>query len=200
MNNKTSEIIANWFERKYAEVDQLMVPFSTNCKRSCDWCCYQSIEILNWEKPLIINYISEKLSDNKKRIVKQNLTFWLNYFNQMVPSNAILSVDDVFVKFQQQQGKDRIACPFLHQHECVIYPVRPLSCRMHVAENGPIACRANPLNDASPNAVILRKNILKEIVDAVPTQLELLNLAVAYTFGLSHMVRHIECAILKSSE
>lgn len=198
MDNKTTQLIAKWFERKYAEVDQLMVPFSKNCKRNCDWCCYQSIEILNWEKPLILNYISKKLPENQKSIIKQKLSFWLHYFNNMVPSNDILSAHDVFIKFQQQQGKDRIACSFLNHHECLIYPVRPLSCRMHVNENGPAKCKAYPLNDASRDAVSLRKKILEEIVTSVPTQLELLNLAVAPIFGFAHHVRNIENILLES--
>lgn len=197
MDTKTTKIIADWFIQKYLEIDQLMIPLSKKCKRGCDWCCYQSVEILNWEKPLILNYISEKLSDNQKTTIKKKLLLWLNYFNIMMPSKNILSVDDVFVKFQQKQRKDRIACPFLHQHNCLIYLVRPLSCRMHVAENGPAQCKANPLNDASDDAISLRKKILEEIIIAVPTRLELLNFAVAPLLGLSNKIKKMDYPLLQ---
>ena len=59
MDEITSKIVSNWFRKKYAEIDQAMIPFASKCKKGCDWCCYQSIEILNWEEPLILDFIEK---------------------------------------------------------------------------------------------------------------------------------------------
>lgn len=196
MNPKTAQTIAQWFKRKYLEVDRMMFPLEQNCKKGCDWCCYQSVEILNWEEPLILEFLSLELSPILKIKIKERLIEWFDYFNRIMPEGKVLSSNDVFENLHQQQAGDCIACPLLNHHECLIYPVRPLSCRMHVAEFGPEACMINPLNDATSHAVKLRKKVLAEIVDQIPTNLTLLNFAIAPYFKLGHMVRDIEFTLL----
>ena len=197
MDPKTSKIVAEWFKNKYREIDRKMYPLSGICKKGCDWCCFQSVEILNWEEPLILNYISQQLSYSEKSRIRKKLLIWFDYFDETMQQKKILVADEIFVKFQQQQAVDRIPCPFLYNHECSIYPVRPLCCRMHVNESHPGDCRANPLKDSSPQAEELRKVTLASIVNRIPTSLHLLNFAIAPLFKLEHRVPVVEHALLK---
>ena len=197
MDNKAYEIIAKWFKLKYAEIDKLMMPYSNVCKRSCDWCCYQSIEILNWEKPLILKYIRKNISNDQFSIIKFQLIQWLKYLKLKTNGKKTLNFNDVFIEFQQNHGNEEQACVFLHQHDCLIYQVRPLCCRMHVAEKDQTFCKKNALNDASPKAKALREKVVGEIVRSVPTRLELLNIAVLPVFGLSLNEIEIEYPLLQ---
>lgn len=185
MDTKTSSIVANWFHHKYTEVDQQMLPLKKACKKGCDWCCYQSVEILNWEEPLIISYIEKHFSALKKTELKNKLTEWFNYFDKSIGKVDVLSYDDVFVKFHEKQALDRIPCPFLENHICSIYEVRPICCRMHIV--GIVEkCKADLLCDATKEAELLRKEFLSKIVNEISTKLNLLNFAVAGLFDLSH--------------
>lgn len=197
MDSETSQYVAGWFKKKYREIDRMMLPLSNSCIRGCDWCCYQSVEILNWEEPLISNYISNHFSSTQKSKIKEKLENWFDYFDSRMPRKKMLQVNDVFLKFQQQQAKDRFPCVFLQDHECSIYSVRPLCCRMHVTDQSSNMCKNNPLMDSSPKAEQLRKSVLASIADRVPTSLRLLNFSVAPLFKLQHRIREIDYPLLK---
>lgn len=197
MDPETSKNVAEWFKKKYREIDRKMLPLSTSCKRGCDWCCYQSVEILNWEEPLILNYISNQLSNAQKSRIKEKLSNWFDYFDSRMPRKTMLQANDVFLKFQQQQAKDWFPCVFLHDHECAIYSVRPLCCRMHVTDQSFNVCKNDSLMDSSPKAEQLRKSVLASIADRVPTSIRLLNFSIAPLFKLQHRARDVEYPMLK---
>lgn len=192
MDPETSKIVAQWFKQKYDEIDRKMDRLSASCKRGCDWCCYQSIEILNWEEPLILNYISNQLSCTQKSRIKAKLSHWFNYFDLKTSGKKELLADEVFLKFQQQQAIDRFPCIFLHQRECVIYPVRPLCCRMHITQHHPDICKKVSLMDAHPRAQKLRIEVLASIVSNIPTTLTLLNFSAAQLFGFSDSIPRVQ--------
>ena len=198
MDSITSHIVGKWFQNKYNEVDLQLAPVSKICKKGCDWCCYQSIEILNWEEPLILEYINTKLSPSQKRIVKQRLEEWFNYFDRIVTGKTEVTIHELFIQLNQQQGTDRFPCVFLHHHLCLIYPVRPMCCRMHVTGENVELCKADPLCEASSEAINLRKKVLNEIIHKIPTSLNLLNFAVARLLGLGYRNRKIEDHLLQS--
>ncbi|MFA9388579.1 MAG: YkgJ family cysteine cluster protein [Prolixibacteraceae bacterium] len=198
MDSTTSHIVSKWFEKKYREIDLQLADLSPQCAKGCDWCCYQSIEILNWEEPLILEFINSQLSKRQKNRIKKKLIDWFDYLDQKIPLKPILTTEDVFEKFQQMQGGDRKPCIFLHKHECLIYPVRPISCRTHVAEQKVLGCIENPLQDSSDEATNLRIRILNEIIRKLPSSLELLNFAVAKMFELGYRKRPIEYHTLEA--
>lgn len=199
MNPESSKNIAEWFKKKYQEIDRKMMPLSASCIRGCDWCCYQSVEILNWEESLILHYISHGLSASQRSRIREKLLNWLDYFDSRMPANRVLQANDVFVDFRLQQAKDRFPCIFLHNRECSIYAVRPLCCRMHVTDHNFNVCKNEPLLDASPKAEQLRKVVLASIVDRVPTTLRLLNFSVTSLFKLQHRISEIEYPLLKGA-
>lgn len=198
MDSTTSHIVGKWFEKKYHEIDLQLAQFSTPCAKGCDWCCHQSIEILDWEEPLILEYINTNFTKKQKSAIKKKLVNWFDYFDQKIPAKPILSVEDVFERFQQMQGKERKACVFLDKHECMIYPVRPISCRTHMVKQQTKGCINNPLRDSMDEAERIRKNVLNDIIHKLPSSLNLLNFAVARLFELTYRTRPLEYHTLES--
>ena len=197
MDPETSKNVAEWFKKRYREIDRQMLPLSGTCNRGCDWCCYQSIEILNWEEPLIRHYVKNHLTNAQKANVREKLVTWFDYFDSRMPVDQVLTSDEVFQRFQQLQAHDRFPCIFLDDHECTIYEVRPLCCRMHVVDNGPLKCKEDPLTDSSPRAEKIRKLFLSSITERVPTYLQLLNYSMASLFKLNDRIRPVNFPLLK---
>lgn len=198
MDSKTSHIVSHWFEKKYQEIDQQLAQLPTQCAKGCDWCCYQSIEILEWEEPLIMEYVDHQLSEKQKNRIKKRLVKWFDYFDENVPNRPQLTIEDIFVRFQLSQGDDRKPCVFLEKHECMIYPVRPICCRTHVVNQQAKGCIDNPLRDAMAEAENIRISVVNDIIKKIPTSLKLLNFSIARLFELTYRTRPIESQILEA--
>lgn len=192
MDEVTSKVVSGWFRKKYAEIDREIESLSVCCKKGCDWCCYQSIEILNWEQPLILQHLEKNFTEKQKHKVSHQLKLWFDYFDLRMSKKKKLTLDDVFVDFQCMVAADKIPCLFLENHKCTIYDVRPISCRMHVESRNPEKCRLNPLRESMPKSETMRRHLLGEIVDKLPTSLTLLNFAVAPLFGMKHRLPALE--------
>jgi Fe-S-cluster containining protein len=191
MDTATSNTIVQYFQRLYCETDQRMALLNPVCQRGCPWCCYQSVEILNWEEPLISQYIGEKIRGEIKETIGKNLENWFDFFDRITIGKAELTMHDAFVFINRQQAKERIPCPFLTNNECSIYKVRPLSCRCHIAIENPEKCIVNPLLDSTIESEHYRKKVASDIVRNVPTTLRLLAFVVAPYFGIEHRTKPI---------
>jgi Fe-S-cluster containining protein len=89
------------------------------CANGCSQCCYTDISIFTWEANLIMEWFDQLALEEKKNL--QNS--WLN--NQTNP----------------------LACTFLMNDSCSIYPARPIICRtqgMPIEIDGKFDCC--PLN------------------------------------------------------
>jgi len=73
MDTSTKNIIVQYFQHLYDETDQQMALLKPVCKRGCPWCCYQSVEILNWEEPTIKQFIVQKIKGRAIIEIKNNL-------------------------------------------------------------------------------------------------------------------------------
>lgn len=198
MDPTTAHIVGKWFEKKYHEVDLKVAPYASRCHKGCDWCCYQPIELLNWEEPLILEYIHHQLSPAQKKIVKKRLQNWFDDFDQLVPGKSAQTAHDLFIQLKQKQGDHALPCVFLHQHQCLIYPVRPIYCRMYVPGEDPVRCIYQPSDKDDLSAVgSLRKNVVNDIIRKIPSTLNLLNFAVARLFNLDYRTRHIDDQLLQ---
>lgn len=90
------------------------------CKRGCSWCCHQSVMTTAPE----VLYAAKFLHDN------------------LTPAEVMRLRDKVAARARQADGLDndqrmdrRIACAFLSDGICTIYPVRPLQCRGGYSED-----------------------------------------------------------------
>jgi Fe-S-cluster containining protein len=191
MDTATSNTIVQYFQRLYNDTDQRMALLNPVCQRGCPWCCYQSVEILNWEEPLITKYIEENIIEEKKEGIRKNLENWFDFFDRVTKDKAELTMHDAFDIINKQQAKERIPCPFLTNKKCSIYKVRPLSCRCHIAIDNSEKCIENPLLDSTIESERYRKKVVSDIVRNIPTTLRLLAFVVAPCFGIEHRTKPI---------
>ena len=198
MDTIISNTIIQYFHRLYNETDQRMLSIKPVCKRGCPWCCYQSVEILNWEEPLISQYIDKKIDENLKVKIKNNLESWFEFFDRFTKGKAKLTMHDAFGMLNKQQAKERIPCPFLIEKECSIYQVRPLSCRCHISITNPTECKNNPLLDSTSESSSYRERVISDIIMNVPTTLKLLTYVAAPFFGLEHSMKPIHYTRLET--
>ncbi len=95
------------------------------CRPGCAWCCHFTVDVRPVEVFTILDYVERSLTDDERaRVyaeVRANST-WLRE----------IGADERFTT--------NVKCPFLRDARCVIYPVRPQSCRNYHATDA-AGCR-----------------------------------------------------------
>lgn len=87
------------------------------CKKGCDYCCHFKVELGADEMFAIKHYVMSVFSAERREFVLE------------AARNSALQVSSLS---QSGRIKTNIPCPFLLDHECSVYPVRPAMCRkMH---------------------------------------------------------------------
>ncbi|SFN06166.1 Putative zinc-or iron-chelating domain-containing protein [Chryseobacterium oleae] len=132
------------------------------CNVGCSFCCYQLIEVFDFEKQAIKNAVN-KLSDEMKAIIKLNLESWFNFFNQNTPENKVLDEKDTIVRLMELDLSNKHQCPLLVDNLCAIYSNRPLACRVHVVESKPELCDKDPYRASSRDSHNIRSEIFADI-------------------------------------
>ena len=127
--NKNQENFTESLLQFYNQLDLLSDSFITNCKNEnltvdckmgCSWCCYQPVFSLTHEMLLIVNYIRENF-DQKR-------------------------MDEILVRAKKKSAltknlsheellRFKYVCPLLQNGVCIIYPVRPLACRIYLSSD-----------------------------------------------------------------
>jgi Fe-S-cluster containining protein len=100
-----------------------------SCKAGCNHCCKQHIVTCLRETRLIYKYVKDNnIQIDQERLNKQ-MAFERKYGKY---TNDL--VNDWWGKFEDNQ------CVFAKDGNCLIYPVRPLSCRAHYSVGDPVEC------------------------------------------------------------
>lgn len=86
---------------------------SITCKRGCNFCCYQNVDV-TWDEASLLLEVAEDKID------------W-DHLNAQLPGH------------QNIEYKKR-ACVFLKDGECSVYENRPISCRKYLVANDPEKC------------------------------------------------------------
>lgn len=88
------------------------------CRSGCSWCCYFTVDVRPVEAFAIVEFVAHRLdSEQQERIateVRDN-------------SARLRAMPD------GERASHNLRCPFLVDRRCVIYPVRPQSCRNYHA-------------------------------------------------------------------
>ncbi len=84
------------------------------CQSGCDYCCYPPVSAAVPEVANIVAYIQSQLSQAEQNRLTEKVT---QVYSQVDPMSG------------PQRAASNIACPYLNEGKCSIYPVRPLSCR-----------------------------------------------------------------------
>jgi Fe-S-cluster containining protein len=90
------------------------------CRAGCFWCCFFSVDVRAVEVFGLLEFMERELAgEERERILRQ-----------------------IAINRQQLAGADaharagqNVQCPFLNQGRCMVYPVRPQTCRNYHATN-----------------------------------------------------------------
>lgn len=102
------------------------------CYKGCNVCCTQNVTITALEAESILRYIQrEKKSDWFTTQISQNRKHQRPGFSTNDFAKACLEEREV----PSQPQNNAAGCPFLEENICMIYPVRPFSCRHFVSSS-----------------------------------------------------------------
>ncbi|MDE5480469.1 YkgJ family cysteine cluster protein [Elizabethkingia meningoseptica] len=166
MNSIEYEVLAK-------DVEDIANGFANCCKKGCAFCCYQMIEVYDFEKESIIMGL-RKLSKEIRDEIRVNLDKWFDFFNANTPENKILDEHDTIQNFINISLTKKEKCPLLINNQCSIYANRPLTCRIHSVESSPGKCEADPYRQSSPKSNNLRSHMIQYIIELNLNKSELL--------------------------
>lgn len=130
----------------HADLDARMAAVPSVCGAGCDACCYQMVSTHTWEEELIAGYIEGTMHAGTRAQVRRQLVAWWRHLKSIlrpVSKAAPLTLAEVQT-LTQYMIDNRVMCPFLVEHRCSIYPVRPAMCRAHVVAADPGRCTTEP--------------------------------------------------------
>jgi Fe-S-cluster containining protein len=123
---KTPEAKRKVLQRAYASVDalgdQILARSGTQlaCCSGCAFCCYFKVDVRAQQAFLIADYIRRYFtSEEIAAVVKK----------------AKKNVDLIALMSAAEQEATNIECALLKDGRCSVYPVRPLACRKHHAQD-----------------------------------------------------------------
>jgi len=161
-NQSKAERLKGYVTRKYTKTDELVSKLDSCCEVGCNYCCHQSIEVINIEIPLIHEYIRQNIKGELFEKIKVNLSNWLDFFDNNTPDKT-LKAREIFHDFLNISADYSLPCPFLINELCSIYEIRPFTCRVHVVTNNPELCNSDKLRMADDSANDFRQEVRKEI-------------------------------------
>jgi len=123
------ESLENAIRNLYDSVDLLLEAFlnraasennASDCKKGCDWCCYQAVFAVTHEMVLVREYVRSALSES---------------IQHRIAAAAESKSQRSLGKSEQELQKLKYPCPFLQNHICQVYPVRPMACRIYLSSS-----------------------------------------------------------------
>lgn len=127
-------------EGLYSYVDYIfsrdLADSKIKCKKGCAYCCYQPVWIDNYFESLAI---SEFLLANE-RILEKFLQHYQAWDALYEPYRKLFANADqnTIIKLSR---RIQIKCPFLHNNDCLIYGLRPISCRTYYSTQWSLFCK-----------------------------------------------------------
>ena len=178
----------------HQSMDEKANEFYKCCNVGCSYCCFQSIEIFYFESNIIAKFLNEDVSHDILTQIRDNLNNWLDYFDKNTPNDRTLTTRDVYFDFRDLIVEDEIACPFLIEHKCSIYPVRPMTCRAHFVQDSPNLCKQDKLRDSCNDSKNIREVAVKYITFHINSPIIILPYAIHDILGLDRELKPIEIA------
>lgn len=113
--------------------------YTKGCKKTCDFCCFQNVSINIFEAIVISNWIRDNLNEKTKRTIYEN--------TKLIFINSKGDTKDS----ERWKRREPCACLDKESNTCLIYPARPLECRLAISHNKN-ACQ-NDFNNKDTNNI-----------------------------------------------
>ena len=116
-----------------------------SCRAGCGACCRQLVPISRTEAHCVAEIVGNLPEDRRKRIVNRfrDATAALNDRGLLDRVRAAPRRTDADEqgRLAREYFRAQVACPFLEEESCGIYPDRPLSCREYLVTSPASLCR-----------------------------------------------------------
>lgn len=148
-----------------------------DCKAGCSFCCNHWVEdVYFFESLSIINYLKENASGNKLEEIRETAQKSECEFLEIYESESHIDEVTLLNRFYDKQ----IACPLLNDDgKCIVYEVRPLTCRSFFSESAEKHCNPQTRNRDAEGTYMVTPG------DEIETKLDELHLAYGENFPLS---------------
>ena len=90
------------------------------CRKGCSWCCQQTVMVTAPEALLVAQYIRERYDAETVAKLRDRI---------------VQNAEKIEGLSNDERLDNRLACVFLQEGECSIYPARPLPCRGGFSED-----------------------------------------------------------------
>ncbi len=116
-------------QKMYATIDGLidsLIKFArkqnqgVDCKKGCDWCCYQPVFALSYEMEYLNDFLKKKFNEQSRKEIRSRAE---RKNNKLKP----LSEKDLL--------HSKFPCPLLADGACIAYEARPMACRIYLSSN-----------------------------------------------------------------
>ncbi len=114
----------------YDLFDETLTPFSHACQKGCDHCCTTHVTATTLEIWTVWQHLVRVSTPDKVRFTAIDPTFRPKI---TINDLATRCAKDEPVPEQAEPRASADRCPFLMDHDCSIYPIRPFACRMMVS-------------------------------------------------------------------
>lgn len=118
----------------------------TKCSKGCSTCCRQLITISIHEAILLV-YLVDMLNSEERNRIRHSFDEILSKIEQhnFLKDLIYFHIDnfedkDAIINIQKEYWELQLACPFLVDNSCSIYPYRPLICREYLVSSEPQKC------------------------------------------------------------
>jgi Fe-S-cluster containining protein len=122
-----------------------------SCTKGCAYCCRQEILIPRAEAEVIVEWIQASWAAAQLDALKDRLRAWLAWHHGELTRRVAGGEDRQVVAYEHGPF-----CVALEDGACSIYPVRPMTCRIHYVSSSPDVCRQtrDPLHPGGEPVVL----------------------------------------------
>lgn len=112
-----------------------------DCKKGCEWCCYQPIFALSYEMEYLNDFVKNNFDSTAQNKIKAKAQQKNNKLKLLTDADLLNS---------------KHPCPLLEKGACVAYEVRPMACRIYLSKNVNTCLQfyKNPENEMSIPALL----------------------------------------------
>jgi len=89
-----------------------------DCHLGCQWCCHQSVFATTHEIIVVAAYLEKHFSKDVTDQIKERAKEKETRLSKLSPADSL---------------KQSIPCPLLRKGICMVYPVRPMGCRIYLS-------------------------------------------------------------------
>ncbi len=150
---------------QFQEIELKSENYRVDCKAGCAHCCNHWVEdVYAFEAMVIEDYLNTHMKERLDEVVsqaKRDELLFESIYDKLGDSDEIALLNAFY--------SEKKACPLLDSNGlCIIYPVRPLTCRGFLSENKDTYCIENSeKNDQNGTFMILPSENVQSILDDI---------------------------------